>query len=234
MEDGLNIVDYSRQEQLDEDMEYHDVDHVTNVVIGCGGVGFWLTLLMALHGEEHFILMDGEKIEPTNLNRLPVPQTWVGVNKAIALRRMVRYVRPGTVISVLTSHIHRETLDLLGTIVEDAHRRYRETIIVWDATDDARIQRDINKTVDTLQGTRHNICYRKIGYEGWDIGNYVDYEVWYGEDYEPGYRTSRANAITSAIAAGIGYFSQRLGQKRDVSINIKKLIEKGGNNGKQS
>lgn len=206
-----SLIDYSRQREFDNVLNLHKQQ--TNYIIGCGGVGFWLGLILAMHGHERFVLIDGQSIERSNLNRLPVPPTWVGINKAIALRKTIRTVRPLTSIHVVSTHITENTFDILKVNVSG----YR---VIWDCTDDARIQKKIFKAV----GNTPHIHYRKLGYEGFKVGSYKAYDVWIPEDYAPGYRTSNACASTSAFAAIIGIMSEGLNRVSDLEINIADLI----------
>lgn len=227
----LDLTDYSRQQEMDTELDTTAIkENSTEMIIGCGGVGYWLAIMMALNGHKNFVLIDGDKVDATNLNRLPVPQSWIGRNKAVALRKLIRYIRPDCRITVVSTHITEGTLGLIEQWLEKSVMSdYQMHLTVWDTTDDARIQNKINEFVKKL-GNNHDsdeLRYRKIGYEGWDIGNYEEYAVWYPDDYQPGYRTARANAITSAISAGIGYFSRSLTNK-DVKVNLKDLIKRGG------
>ncbi len=180
-------------------------------VVGCGGIGFWATILLAMMGKENFILIDGDKIEPSNLNRLPVPQSWIGTNKSIALRKLVRSIRPATRITCITRHVVESDLDLFTDMIRmPSNQEYTTTTLVIDTTDDARIQKKIYEAQATL-GNR--IKYIKMGYEGFKVGAYKNMNVWIPEDYRPGYRTTQANAVSSVGAAVIGilsaYFSQQ-------------------------
>lgn len=215
-----DIIDYSRQREFDTTLNHIEPRQV-NYIIGCGGVGFWLGILLAMQGQKHFVLIDGQKIERTNLNRLPVPPTWVGQNKAIALRRVIRNMRPVTAIKTITEHIQEDTLNILsygGRSVRIDGNSYSKT--VWDCTDDARIQK---KIFNALKVTP-DISYRKIGYEGFQVGSYQAYDVWIPNDYAPGYRTSNACATTSALAAVVGIVTEGLGVSQDTEINIKDLV----------
>lgn len=220
-----SLIDYSRQLEFDRALANIQPNQL-NYIIGCGGVGFWLGLILAMQGQQHFVLIDGQYIEKTNLNRLPVPPSWMGVNKAIALRKVMRSLRPVTAIRTITEHIEESTLSLLtegGAIMNAGSKRL--TKIVWDCTDDARIQSKIFKILKTTRTTRGNggIQYRKLGYEGFQVGSYHEYDVWVPSDYGPGYRTSNACAATSALSAVLGIVTQGLGVSHDVEINIRDI-----------
>lgn len=221
----LNVVDYSRQSELDATLTPQLKKDDVNIIVGCGGIGFWLGIQLAMLGYQHFILIDGETVDYSNLNRLPVPQTWVGTNKAVALRKVIRSMRLDTVVMALSTNIAKDTLSILKNVTarfKPISSRYyynngRATL--WDTTDDAKIQTELHTYAKTLSNTE----YRKLGYEGFDIGCYKDYSVWTADDYQTGYRTSNANAVTSAISAGMGIFARCL-SKDDVEVNLKQIL----------
>lgn len=221
MERSLGLVTYDRQEQLDTLIQ-HVNSHKYNIIIGCGGVGFWAGIFLAMMGHTGFVLIDGDKIEPTNLNRLPVPQNWVGMSKVLALKRLIRMLRPEAVVTCIRAHVTHDEIDLLKQTVDELVR-YGLNII--DTTDDARIQRKIFDTLSVQIG-RGDIEYTKMGYEGLEVGAYKDYNVWVPADYRPGYRTTNANATTSAIAAGLGVFKLLIGDDDDMRFDIGKTVNK--------
>lgn len=216
-----SLVDYSRQAEFDSTLYNIDPNQL-HYIIGCGGVGFWLGIILAMQGCQHFVLIDGQNIERTNLNRLPVPPSWVGTNKAIALRKVMRSMRPVTAIRTVTKHIQEATLAIItegGSDMFAGHKLLAK--IVWDCTDDARIQKKLFKAMQA----NGDIQYRKLGYEGFQVGSYKAYDVWIPGDYAPGYRTSNACAATSALAAVLGIISQGLDISHDLEVNVKELVQ---------
>lgn len=213
--DSVNIVDYSRQQDLDDMYNREASKSYLQVIIGCGGIGYWLGIMLAMQGSENFLLIDGQKLEASNLNRIPAPQTWVGTNKAIALRKAIHLLRPTCVIGVMTCPVTEgmfERIKELGRITDHYN--------VWDCTDDGRIQQKIYKAF------KHR--YIKLGYEATKVAAYQQYDTWLDESiYQPGYRTSSANAMSSAIAAGLGIFYNFLGRDGsapDMEVDIRKLV----------
>jgi len=214
------IVDYSRQQALDREML--NLKSHQHIIIGVGGVGFWLGLFLAMMGHKSFVLFEADKIQSSNLNRLPVPQTWVGQNKAIALRKMMRMLRPDVNVLVMNTFMTEEGLSILDKFMNKTTR----FTMVWDTTDDAKIQR---KIYNWSKG-KPRVKYNKIGYDGFEIGSYKEYSVWYNEEtYERGYRNSMANVITSALSAGFGIFNETLGEGEDFELNFRDLIRGGKN-----
>lgn len=226
----ITLVDETRQQGMLDALGLQNSENDFHIIIGCGGIGFWLGVFLVMLGARDIVAMDGDKIDYTNLSRLPIPQTWVGLNKAVALRKMIRSLRPDVIATIFTTHITPDTLNLLEQFCIKRHKNhyYTATTTVWDTTDDARIQGRINEYVAKLSRQYNvNVEYRKIGYEGFNIGAYKEYQVWTQDNYETGYRTTQANAISSALAAGIGMFARYLTDK-DVNINLKELIKGGG------
>ena len=227
----ITLVDNSRQTGMQQELRMRDNE--THMVIGCGGIGFWLALLLCMMGESRFILMDGDKIDNSNLNRLPTPQTWLGLNKAVALRKMIRLLRPDCIVTVLGTHITPDTLNIIEQFFNRRNDHYFQRIehlTVWDTTDNAEIQKKIHNTVKGIRRGADKVVYRKLGYEGFKVANYEHYSVWTPEGYTTGYRTTQANAVSSVLSAGIGLFSRYL-TDQDVNVDLKKLILKGGFNG---
>ena len=65
------------------------------LIAGCGGVGSWTGLFVALSGiAKEIVLVDGDTIEKSNLNRTPFRYEHVGKNKAHALRELIIERRP--------------------------------------------------------------------------------------------------------------------------------------------
>jgi molybdopterin/thiamine biosynthesis adenylyltransferase len=217
MANRVEIVDYSRQAEMDSKMR--DVKNKLNVIVGCGGIGFWLGIQLAMIGAKHFLLVEGDKIDESNLNRLPVPQTWVGINKAIALSKMITFLRPLASTVIIQKHVQKETISILNTATHKLRTSLGSGAIIWDCTDNARIQKELYKAF------KDEYTYRKLGYEAFDVGCYRDFNIWIDEaTYQPGYRTSNANAVTSSIVAGLGILYTGLNKREDLNINLENLV----------
>lgn len=210
------LIDYSRQQEFNSTFR-NNMDGWFHAIIGCGGVGFWLGIILAMQGYNNFTLFDGQILEPSNMNRIPVPPQWIGFKKVTALRKIIKQLRPETNIVNFPNHITEDNLDILGKMMTDNGMAF----IIWDCTDDARIQRKVYDWSKT-----RNIQYRKIGYEGFTAGSYKNYDVWTSPDYQPGYRTSNACAASSAFAAVMGFMAQGLGISYDVNLDIRKILGK--------
>jgi saccharopine dehydrogenase-like NADP-dependent oxidoreductase len=63
-------------------------------IIGCGGVGTWAALMLAMAGVKNLHLYDDDAIDESNLNRLPYPDAYIGKSKTKVLADMLLFLRP--------------------------------------------------------------------------------------------------------------------------------------------
>lgn len=63
-------------------------------IVGCGGVGTWAAIMLALAGTSHLHLYEQDTVEESNLNRLPFSPKAVGETKMDCLVAWLRGVRP--------------------------------------------------------------------------------------------------------------------------------------------
>lgn len=63
-------------------------------IVGCGGVGSWLAIFLALAGVSKLTLWDSDTVSETNLNRLPLGPIYLGVGKAEALKQLLASLKP--------------------------------------------------------------------------------------------------------------------------------------------
>jgi len=79
---------YDRQEKLDLNTKQ------TIVIVGCGGIGYWVAKFAAMSGIEKMYVFDDDTIEQHNLNRLDLSDEFIGKNKADVVKNMVETIRP--------------------------------------------------------------------------------------------------------------------------------------------
>lgn len=86
---------YNRQ----KDLNLNQVNSA--IIVGLGGTGSWVALLLALSGSKSLLLMDADKLEPTNFNRIPVPKKDnLGKLKTVAISDLIRGLRPDCFIQI--------------------------------------------------------------------------------------------------------------------------------------
>lgn len=64
------------------------------IIVGCGGVGSWLSYFLALAGCPELWLWDHDTVNEHNLNRLPLTPESIGESKSDALATLINMARP--------------------------------------------------------------------------------------------------------------------------------------------
>jgi hypothetical protein len=131
---------YSRQEKLDLSVPKRVA------VAGCGGVGSWVALLLAMSGVQELNLLDPDTLEESNLNRLPLSRSELGQHKVEAIRNLILRLRPEAVVHAYVTPATPALVEALNVEV------------LVDTTDDLRAQKNLSRT----KGVR----YVRAGYDG--------------------------------------------------------------------
>jgi ThiF family len=71
-----------------------DLPELPIAVIGCGGVGSWIALFLALAGVPELHLYDSDVVSDHNLNRLPYGSEFLGKPKTESLASVITHLRP--------------------------------------------------------------------------------------------------------------------------------------------
>lgn len=100
-------------------------------VIGLGGTGSWVALQLALLGATELTLIDDDRVEIHNLNRLPLPPETVGQPKVMAVAAEIVRLRPSVLVVPLF-----QKWDGDPDVFDDAD-------VVFDCTDNNRTQKRI-------------------------------------------------------------------------------------------
>ena len=118
-------------------------------LVGCGGIGFWVALYLAMAGIPKVDLVDPDVVEESNLNRLPLPHSSVGQRKVTVLRSLLASLRPDAVVMAYAVPVSEFLLKGLSPMV------------LVDCTDDPNAQELCYKYCCN-NGTR----YVRAGYNG--------------------------------------------------------------------
>lgn len=135
---------YERQRQF----ELYTSRSVT--VVGCGGVGYWVAKFLAMSGMDKIYLFDPDTIEEHNLNRLDVPERFIGRNKADVTKLAVKTVRPMCSVHAFPYKLQAHTFPKTDWLV--------------DCTDNLDSQIKNQKIADESGSN-----YVKSGYDGYGI-----------------------------------------------------------------
>ena len=191
------------------------IDCFTNksaMVIGCGGVGSWIAIDLALIGVGTVILIDPDKLESSNLNRTLFKLNQVGSYKTKALHELILERRPDTIVVTIEDIFQTHLLD-----------KYNVDFI-FDATDNLATRQLIKETQD-----KHMINYCKSGYDGFNATislNDFDSGRW-GDDGS--YTVVPSFFGTPQIESALAVIEMLLvdgNRSKSVNFNVKKLLNK--------
>lgn len=122
------------------------------IVIGCGGVGSWIAIDLALIGMGNIILIDNDKLEASNLNRTLFKTSQIGEYKTKATETLIKERRPDAIVLTIEDYFKSELLE-----------KY-EADYIFDATDNLGSRRLIKELIND---GNLNIPYCKCGYDGY-------------------------------------------------------------------
>jgi len=180
---------YTRQEGL----SVHPPNEVS--IIGCGGVGAWVAIDLALAGTKKLFLFDDDDLEISNLNRLPFEANDVGKPKTAVVKKFIGAIRPDAEI-VMHGRVSGITKNLLrGTVI--------------DCTDSLEAQQLIYEECTKKKDS--GLKYYRIGYDGHHItiidGQSKDSpkidKVWNDGSGHSGYIIVPSWAVPSQLAASL-------------------------------
>ena len=151
-------------------------------ICGCGGVGYWVVKFAALAGINKMYIYDPDTIEEHNLNRLDLPYSALGKNKADLVRKSINFLRPECTI-VSFPFKFSDTLAMKSDWIVDCTDNYKSQLK----------NQDIAKTM--------GIKYFKAGYDGekFSINNVV--AEW--GDIPDGYQTTPSWVVPAVMIAAI-------------------------------
>ena len=161
-------------------------------IIGCGGVGAWAGIDLALAGVSKITLFDNDKLEIHNLNRVPFRPEDVGKLKTEVLQKFIKKVRPDTTVYVR------------GLLTDISKSLLRGSVI--DCTDALATQQMIFAMCQ-----EKNLLYYRIGYDGKHI-NVIDGQhkdapklakVWEDGSGQSGYTSVPSWVVPPMVAAAL-------------------------------
>lgn len=129
-------------------------------VVGCGGIGNWVALDLALSGcVKELVLIDPDTIEDSNLNRTIFDTCDIGCYKVDAVARHILLKRESQKISIVADYLNENMVQsIIDKYFGGDNSYYRDKICVVDCRDDI-----------------YDDCYSlncklyKVGYDGCEI-----------------------------------------------------------------
>lgn len=143
------------------------------VIIGCGGLGSWISVYLAQLGFKHLTIIDSDKVELSNLTRQVLFDTTdIGHSKVKSMKKKLKKINPSLNIDILETLLTEECDSL-----KEIHSKHRIDMIINCADEPSVVE--VSKWIN-------NFCYpKKIpflvggGYAGHSskIGTIIDPET---------------------------------------------------------
>lgn len=184
---------YDRQESL-------NINNSQSIsVVGCGGIGFWVSKFAVLSGITHIRLWDNDIFESHNLNRVDVPLKYLGMNKTDVVRMMIESIRPECDIHSFPFKYSKLTSEKTDWVV--------------DCTDNIKSQIE-NQKIAKENGSK----YTKAGYNGEHISINDSVAEW-GEA-EDGYTEISSWVVPATIIAALTIGKILKYDDKEISTNL--------------
>lgn len=167
---------YDRQKELKLN------SNQTITIVGCGGIGYWVAKFCAMSGIEKIELFDPDILEEHNLNRMDVPERFLGKNKADLAKYAILSIREDC-----TVYSYPYKFNEMGAQKSDW---------IIDCTDDGDTQLE-NQAIAKKKGIR----YFKAGYDGENFGIHNTVAEW-GESTD-GYTVVPSWSVPAVIVAAL-------------------------------
>ena len=106
---------YSRQTRLSEigPSGQKIVQQKIVAIVGLGALGTVAAELLIRAGVKKIILIDGDKVEESNLSRQLYTERDIGKNKVLAAKEKLHQINSQAIITAHPTHLHRQNLSLL-------------------------------------------------------------------------------------------------------------------------
>lgn len=91
----------------------------TFVIIGCGSIGNYMSYALSVYSPKSMIIMDGDRIEQSNLNRQVLfSEEDIGLYKADVIARELKKRNKSLNIHTITNFVRRENISMLNAFVD--------------------------------------------------------------------------------------------------------------------
>ena len=161
-------------------------------IIGLGGTGFWTAIFLAMSGVKELILVDSDKIEKSNLNRLPLRDSDVNKFKVIAVKEYIEKIRDNCRIEV-----HNLKID-------NASQCSLIRGVIFCCTDNLTSQQLI-----CAYAKKNDLQYQRIGYDGTILNVSEAFPLSFEEkETQTGYTVTPSWVIPAVFSAAAGVSSK--------------------------
>lgn len=181
-------------------------------VIGCGGIGSWISMYLGLAGVREIEIYDSDVISENNLNRFPLGPDKVGINKAVAMAEHIQSLRKGV------SVIPRQNFE--PDIHADKLANYNWVVVTTDSLKSRRMVYD-----EVVKAGRNNdrfIGYIECGADGHHATvTFSPATFSTPEEENPGYRSVPVFVGPCTLAASIAAYYVLLNYPKDYEKTLR-------------
>jgi tRNA A37 threonylcarbamoyladenosine dehydratase len=170
------------------------------VVVGCGGVGYWVSKFLAMSGVREITLFDHDTIEASNLNRLDLPISMIGKNKAHLVKKILENLRTDVNVNAIPFRFN-------GDVV------INKPDVVFDCTDKIESQKQIEKWCK-----EKNIKYMSPGYDGTHVT--LSYRVASWGETDGGYRITPSWVVPAVVIAAMTVGAALKYHNKEISCDL--------------
>ncbi len=194
---------YNRQEPL-------NLKQVKSaIVVGLGGTGSWVAFYLADSGCPELHLMDGDKLEVVNFNRLYIPiQGNLGRQKTEAIGEYLKLLRPDCSIQTYGKATQFSLLEVAGG----------DTI--FDCTDSEAVQQMLYKWAKD-----NNRRYIRSGYDGTHITVVDRVPSWSVGEKATGYEIRPSWVVPASISAAFAVSKAMYCPDTDIRADLNEFVK---------
>ena len=193
---------YDRQQEL------HLTQVKSAIVVGLGGTGSWVAFYLATSGCENLHLMDADKLEPPNFNRLYISmEKYLGWQKVDAIKEYLQEIRPDCIIQTY------------GRATEYSLLEVPDGDILFDCTDNQATQVMLYKWA-----TENKRQYIRCGYDGTHMTVVDRVPSWITDD-EPvsGYEIRPSWVVPASLAAAFAVSKAMYAPNTEIRADLKEF-----------
>ncbi len=175
-------------------------------VVGCGGIGTWVAILLAMSGVKNLYLFDPDVVEESNRNRLPFCQSSINRPKVEVVAEYIRTIRPEAIIVAIQDKLTGILLDIQISVSN----------MIIECTDSPRAQFGIYNTCK-----KAGRQFIRAGYDGTHGTVSSSVSGWIKTDVEEAnYEVNPSWVVPSVVFASLAVGKALKYLNQEVSLDI--------------
>jgi len=142
------------------------------MVIGCGGIGSWVSYILASIGANNLYLVDGDNVEISNVGRTIYDLNDVNDCKVVAISRKIELIRPDINLKKLAVSFNFRTFEETAhnLLCDKFYKSKGSPLIMIDCRDSNEITNN-NEEMKYFKEKfkEYNVVYYRVRYDGHNI-----------------------------------------------------------------